>query len=326
MNFHAVGNSRILRGCVISICLWLCGSVAANHGPGTSGGGSGTTSGETLREGTFDLSFRLDFTEFEHIGRAEAERRAIDAGEFDSLRRSVVNSLSLSYGLTDDFQISGQIGYYAGSDFIDAEASGPSDAESATADPHGITDLWLTAKYRFIHNQIGSIAAIAAVKAPVGRDGVHLSNGEPLEPSSQPGTGTFDFQFGLAYSRFLTSQVTVDASSLYTLRTEHDGFRVGDRFDAGVALAYRLTEDINHFPNFSVFGEALVVWLGNDLDEGKTNPNSGGTTVYLSPGFRTRFSNRLSATIAPAFPVVQDLNGDQIKSQFKLALTLSFSF
>jgi hypothetical protein len=50
---------------------------------------------------------------------------------------------------------------------------------------------------------------------------------------------------GLAYSRFLTSRVTIDASMLYMFRTENDDFKVGDRFDVGAALAYRLTESIN---------------------------------------------------------------------------------
>ena len=33
-----------------------------------------------------------------------------------------------------------------------------------------------------------------------------------------------------------------------------------------------------------------------------------------------------SLTVAPSFPVVQELNGEQIESRFKLAATLSLSF
>jgi len=61
---------------------------------------------------------------------------------------------------------------------------------------------------------------------------------------------------GLAYPRFLTSRVTLDACDQYTLRTERDGFKLGDRIDAGVALAYRFTEDIQRFPQVSAFAEA----------------------------------------------------------------------
>jgi hypothetical protein len=34
----------------------------------------------------------------------------------------------------------------------------------------------------------------------------------------------------------------------------------------------------------------------------------------------------MALTVAPSFPVVQKLDGDQIESRFKLALTFSISF
>ena len=98
--------------------------------------------------------------------------------------------------------------------------------------------------------------------------------------------------------------------------------------DAGVALAYRLTESIKSFPQWSVFGEASYVWLGKDDaggDEGINN-NSGGNTLYLTPGLRVRFSENTSLTVAPSFPAWQDLQGDQIKSQVKLAVTFTYAF
>ena len=38
--------------------------------------------------------------------------------------------------------------------------------------------------------------------------------------------------------------------------------------------------------------EANAVWLGKDEDAGEFNPNSGGWTVYLTPGLRCRFNPR----------------------------------
>ena len=118
---------------------------------------------------------------------------------------------------------------------------------------------------------------------------------------------------------------STDASAIYTFRTRHDDFEVGDRLDLGLALAYRLTDSIKAFPNFSVFGEVNAIWLGKDDDGGEKNSNSGGWTLYLTPGARVRFTNWAALSVAPSFPVYQDLNGDQIESRFKLAVTLSFS-
>jgi hypothetical protein len=311
---------------VISFCAPI---TFANHGPGTSGGGSSTISGETLKQGQFTLDVRFDYTEFEHVSRAEAERRAMESGGFDALRRAFVYTGTLSYGVLDDLQVSATLGYYHGEGFIGAEPSEdePGEIESGIADPEGLTDLFLNAKYRLLKGRPGNLSIVGGVKLPVGRDDVKLNNAESLEASSQPGTGAYDFQFGLGYSRFLTSHVTVDASALYTLRTRHDGFKVGDRFDAGVAVAYRLTESIRSFPQWAIFGEATYVWLGKDHgEESGLNNNSGGNTLYLTPGVRLRFNEAASLTVAPSFPVWQDLEGDQIESQFKLAVTFTYAF
>jgi len=301
------------------------GEALANHGPGTSGGGSSTASGETLRAGGFELSLRTDATWFESVSRSEAEARAVQSGEFDGLRSSLLETLSLAYGVTDDLQINVQTGYYQGSDFIDAEADGMGGAESAVADPNGMTDLWITGKLRVMRGERGHLALIGGVKLPTGEDDELLSNGEPLEPSSQPGTGSVDYLGGIAYSRYLTGRLTLDASGIYTLRTEHDDFQVGDRFDLGLALAWRLTESIQSFPNASVSAEVLGTWIGKDDDDGDTNENSGGTVVYFAPGFRERFSPALSLAVAPAFPIAQDPNGDQVDTDAKLAVSLDWS-
>jgi len=166
---------------------------------------------------------------------------------------------------------------------------------------------------------------IGGVKLPIGDDDERLSNGEKLEPSSQPGTGAVDWQIGVAYSRFLTSRTTIDASTIYTFRGEHDDFRVGDRADLGLDCAYRITEDVKAFPNWSVAAEVFGNWIGKDDDAGTLNDNTGGTTVYVAPVVRVRFDSQFALSLEPAFPVYQNLYGEQDETQFKLALTLSFT-
>lgn len=296
-----------------------------NHGPGTTGGGSTTTSGETLRRGGWSFELRSDWTQFEDVSVAEAEAEAIQNGEFDALESSWVNQLVLSYGLTDDLELGLQLGYYSGSDFIDAEEDGLGGAESATADPSGLTDTWLTMKWRVLRGAGGHLALIGGVKLPTGKDDETLSNGEELEPSSQPGSGSVDYQAGLAYSRFLTPFVTLDASGIYTLRTEHDDFEVGDRADLGLALAHRLTEDVQAPNNWSVFGELNGVWLGEDQEGGVSNESSGGETVHLTLGVRDRIDQHWSLSLAPAVPILQDVNGEQVETDWRVGLALTFT-
>lgn len=301
-------------------------SALLNHGPSTTGGGTSTISGETLAQGRWSLDWRTDWTDYESVSVAEAEAKAAVHDEFDALGSSLVSTLAIAYGLTADFQISAQAGWYQGSDFIDAEADGLGGAESAGGDPSGMTDLWLNGKYRLMKGSRGNLAVLAGVKLPTGADGETLDNGEVLEPSSQPGSGATDFQAGLGYSRFLSASTTFDASAVYTVRGEQDDFTVGDRLDLGLAVAHRLSGGGAAEPGWTVFGEALAVVLSKDEEGSAANENSGGTILFLSPGVRYRCQNGVAIALAPSIPVSQDWNGEQIKTDLKLTFTVSFDW
>src|SRR5258705_3778025 len=111
-------------------------TVMGNHGPGTSGGGSSTASGETMKQGGAEVTFRLDYTQFEDVSNSQASRLARKAGEFDALANSVVASIEVAYGITNDIQVGGQIGYYWGSGFVSAGSAKWGDGDHCTADTH----------------------------------------------------------------------------------------------------------------------------------------------------------------------------------------------
>ena len=161
---------------------------------------------------------------------------------------------------------------------------------------------------------------------PTGRDDVRNNLGEPLEPSATAGTGSWDYLVGTAFSRYLTPQLTLDASAIYTLRTDAHDFRLGNRFDASLALAYRFTEDLEHYPQFGAFVEANVRHLARSKDAGETDPNTGGTALFISPGVRVGFCRNASFTVAPQIPVVQDLNGEQLETSFRVIASFNLTF
>jgi len=307
--------------------LAFCGGVYADHGPGTSGGGALTQSAETLKPGKVSLEFRAEYTEFEDLSDSKIEASAARAGSFDLLDRSFLETFSISYGVVENFQVGLTIGYYHAVNAREAEfdeATGES--EILTFDPDGLTDLWLTGKYRFYRGPIGQFAVFGGVKFPTGKFDVENSEGERVEPSATAGSGSYDGMGGLAYSRFLTSRLTLDVSGQYTFRTEAEEFRLGDRIDAGLAFAYRLVEDIQQFPQVSFFGEANLRHLFKSEEDGERDPNTGGTALFLTPGVRAAFNPHAAFTISAPIPVWQDLNGTQLETDFKIngALTLTF--
>jgi hypothetical protein len=313
-------------------------SVAiADHGPGTSGSGAFTESAETLKPWQWSATVRFDWTEFKSV--SDSELAGKDA--FELIDRAFLTTLNLGVGITENFQLGLVFGYYAADgtreiEHEEAEAGGHEEAaeaehgaskpEFSTYDPDGWTDLWLNAKYRLYRGPAGQFALYGGVKLPVGDDRVINSAGERVEPAATPGTGAWDGMFGAAYTVSLMPNLALDASAQYTLRGEAHDYRLGNRFDAGVALGWRIIGGAQSFPQVSLQAEANVRAVAkSDADEGR-DPNTGGTVLFLSPGVRVRFNERAAWTVGVQLPVVQDLNGDQVETDFRVTSSLNITF
>lgn len=319
----------------LAIALSLCCVPAwRDHGPGTSGGGLTTVSGETLRPGAVSLSVRMDYTQFERLSSSDIQERTLkvsgDHAHFDAVRWSLLETFEVAFGAGEGLQLAWSFGYYRGDDLREGHihADG-SYGFHELGDVSGMTDPWFTAKGRLLKGPEGSLAVFGGVKFPFGEDdevGQDGSGNAPLEASLQPGSGTFDAQLGAAYSRWLAENLTLDASVSYTLRTREDQFKIGDLVLLGAALAWRFTETVRDFPQPSLFLEAHVRHLFRNEEDGERIRNSGGTVLFLGPGFRLGFSERVSWTIALQVPVVQALHDEQQETLFKVSTGVTLTF
>ena len=109
-------------------------------------------------------------------------------------------------------------------------------------DSSGIGDLTLLGQYRFFNNQATrtEAALLLGVKAPTGRTNEYDKLGERFETEFQPGSGSWDGLFGLAFTQRFGAW-SFDTNVLYQLVTngaqETD---LGDRFHYNAAVSYRL--------------------------------------------------------------------------------------
>lgn len=293
----------------------------ANHGPATSAGGVTVESAEPLPSGEAAFVFRENYTSYKDLTRAEVEARGAAAGGFDYLDESFITTLGAGYGVTDDFDLTASIGWYSGRGFIDAEGEAPGEAGeelSSVGNPSGLTDLTVRGRLRVVGTKDSSFAVLSGIVAPTGDRSERLSSGDTLDPSSQPGTGRFGLQGGLAFTHTISRGLKLDTSSLYTHRFERDGFRVGDRLDSGFALTLQFTDSHDTFPRLSLFGELNHIWLDEDKSNEGRNRNSGGTSMFFTAGVRLDVEDYLSLTVAPSLPLYQDSNGDQVEVDYKL--------
>ncbi len=200
------------------------------------------------------------------------------------------------------------------------------DTALATFDPDGWTDLWLSAKYRVYRGPAGQVALFGGIKLPVGETRVLDSTGARVEPASTPGTGAWDEMVGLAYTFAATPDLAFDASAQYTFRGEKFDYRLGNRFDAGVAAGWRVFGKGQQFPRVSVMGEASVRHLEKSEEHGLASADTGGTALFLSPGFRVGFNAHAAWTVGVQFPVLQELNGRQLETRFRVSTSFSIYF
>jgi hypothetical protein len=164
------------------------------------------------------------------------------------------------------------------------------------------------------------------MKLPVGEDRVINSAGEEVEPAATPGTGAWDGMLGTAYTVALRPNITLDASIQYTHRGEAHHYRLGNRLDAGVAISWRVIGEPRRYPQFNLQAEANVRAVQKSKAFGERDPDTGGAVLFLSPGLRMRFHENAAWSFGVQLPVAQDLNGNQVETDFRVTSSVNIAF
>jgi hypothetical protein len=305
-----------------------------DHGPGTSGGGVSTQSGETLKPGAVAIGLSFTFTSYERLSASDINSKTLQVDghhpHFDAVRWSLLETVELSYGATEDIQIGWSVGYYRANDVREGHVDGGGTYEfHEFGDVSGQTDQWISAKFRLSRGPGGHFSVLTGIKLPTGDDDETDESGTgsaALEPSLQPGSGTFDVMGGVAYSVWLSERVTLDTSAQYTYRTKEDAYKIGDLTMLGMALAYRLVEDAASYPQSSVFLEINARHLQRHREHGNDVHNSGGLTLFATPGLRIGLSKNFAFTLGVAIPFLQHLHDEQQETKFKALSGITLSF
>ncbi|MEX2241205.1 MAG: transporter [Burkholderiales bacterium] len=230
-----------------------------------------------------------------------------------NMRASGVVSI-LGYGVTRDFALFGVLPYL--DKRLDVNAAG----QRVTRRDDGFGDLTLIGRYtaytRDAPGRTFRIAPFLGVKAPTGRDDARDGLGR-LPPTVQLGTGSWDF-LGGAVVTHQTLDWQVDAQLAYRANREANGVRFGDVGGLDASLQYRLwPQELGSGVPAFLYGvlEANLVHAGKNRISGARDPNSGGTTLFLSPGLQY-VTKKWIVEAGVQVPVVQDLNGTALKNDY----------
>ncbi len=231
----------------------------------------------------------------------------------------------LGYGVSGDLAVFGALPYLHKS--LDVTPAGGARATRTTA---GIGDARLFARYTVFHDDAPGrtfrIAPFAGVELPTGDNDDRDSLGV-LPATLQLGSGSWDPFAGIV-ATYQTLGFEVDVATSYKANAEANGFAFGDeaRFDA--SLQYRLWPRAlkGGAPGF-LYGviEANLLYQDKNEIDGADDPNSGGVTLFVSPGVQY-VTRRWVIEAVAQWPAVQDLNGTALEDDFTVRAGFRFNF
>ncbi len=195
----------------------------------------------------------------------------------------------------------------------------------------GIGDTTVLGKYRVYTNNFkggtSRLSLVGGLELPTGRDDERDSVGL-LPAPLQLGSGAVDFIVGAAHT-FQTLDYELDADFRYKNNREANQFDFGDVFQYNFSFQKRILPAT--LPDKGIYSQwnALLEFNGSVAGKneslGVSVPNSGGHSLFLSPGIQY-VSQRTVYEFSFQQPILQNLNGNQLETDYKLVLSARIQF
>ena len=257
-------------------------------------------------------------------GQAKLKRASDDPSPMDRDLTVWAAPSVFVYGVNEKFTVFGVIPY------LDKRLEVNTSMGRLTRGDAGIGDLRFLFRYTIRQwdrpQETLRLAPFAGLEVPSGNDDTDDSLGR-LPTPLQLGSGSWDPIIDTVFS-WQTLPWQIDASATYKINTEANDFEFGDEARIDLSFQYRLfpRELGDGAPSF-LYGvmESTLEWRDHNESFGKGDPDSGGTTWYISPGIQY-VSKRTVFEAAVQIPVLQNLNGNALKSDFILTTGFRINF
>jgi len=323
----------MFKKAVIVIFLFLVLLISSNtwaHHP-TISAGTGQTgpiktiSASTLPSGKWAIALQTESIWLDAFSNSELSGFASDGQDVHSTDTIFHMIFGVAYGVTDNLTLSLKIPYVYLNNIREVHHDEPEEIHNR-GDSKGIGDLTILGQYRFLKKADIDFESsfLFGLKIPTGKTNVKDSNGERFETEFQPGTGSWDPLVGFAVTKRFR-ELSVDANVLYTFATKGaQDTNLGDILHYNLALSYRALGSKKFLWDLII--EANGERKQKEKVSGVKDENSGGNTIFLSPGMRFTFNQQWSAFLSVGFPIIQNLNGVQNDTHMKALFGISVGF
>ncbi len=230
----------------------------------------------------------------------------------------------LGYGVNNKLAVFGVLPYRDNE--LKLTVGGQRQVRSAS----GFGDATLFGRYTWVQRDGPGrnfrVAPMIGIKLPTGDDGKRDAFGL-LPASVQVGSGSWDPFAGVVVT-YQTLNYQIDGQFSYRAINEANGFEGGDVTQLDVSLQYRLLPRklSSSLPDF-LYGVMEANWIQQQKNRlnGSSDPDSGGTRLFLTPGVQY-VTKRWIAEAAVQVPVSQNLNGSALENDSIGRLSVRFNF
>jgi Putative MetA-pathway of phenol degradation len=297
-----------------------------------------TDSAITLPEGKFVIGDRTQWIQFNRFSNQQmlgVKNHFGDDphGDVHSLTGVLNPGLFGAWGVTDTLSVGMRIA--AVSRFNVRAPNEEGDAVNSLGDATGFGDITAFGQYRFWHTKNNSThaAMLFGMQMPTGADHVKTKQGEPFEAHFQPGTGAWSPFVGAAFTHGF-GQWSFDTSYQYQFQgTGVQATNLGDGFLYNLAVSYALTGNApnslyaeTNAASWVLVAEVNGEWRAKQNTKGIYDPNTGGNTVYFSPGFRYAGGPNWNLSLSFGAPIVRNEYGYQNVPDYRIVGRIAMTF
>jgi len=222
----------------------------------------------------------------------------VSNGEEPGIESQQQNNLQIvvNYGLTDRLMLMASLPYT-----FNRFSQG---TERFRINGFGDPELMVMLHLSSFFNKSLQMALIAGVRLPLGETD-YEKNGKELHAHDQIGSGAVAGTFGLQLSRLTGALPIFFSANVQRHGANNRNFRYGNVFRFNVATQHQLSN------RFDLIAEINGRAASFDKEGISTEPHSGGTVVYFSPGLRFNFIRAFAFRGQAQIPVVEKLHGVQ---------------
>lgn len=291
------------------------------------------SNGMVLPKGKVTASIKYRYVHKDNLYNGSKRKTGNYNGKYDRVNQTM--QLTAKAGIFDNFEARIMVPFH---DKRLKRKSGNPPAHADTDEVTGLGDIVLMGRYAVLSERDGdwlNLAVGAGLKMPTGdsdrkNPAPFSASHKYMGPGAQLGTGSWDPKFELGTTKFF-GRSRVDTHFMYTISGDGaHGSRKGNKFQYNLGYGYAL----NKF--FDVELELNGVDQGRNWYDHSGTVNTGGHTIYLTPGIHWKITDKCHFSIGTPIVFYRDLNGQPgtpartskfgLGEDFQVVSRLGFSF